>query len=460
MLEHTRLAVCLLLGLALSACESQPPPSPAEPPSSPPSQNKSPDAGAEDAGDTPAAAADTAPPDTAPAGPEPLNVVPETQPPGEPGPFQITLPEGDVSEFGVVTETEDAILLAYRMETYEEELCDTPGLDRCSRWYIVVRDRNEARKSDPALLVESDSPSGIQVEAAFPLGEAFAVLWREGRYTEDPRRILLSRFDRQGAPLDVITLHPEGMHTLRNTHGAPTPEGAVACWQNHAPPATTELERMRRRHIACRALKPEGALGDIHIVSEKVSAPNRQPVVAFLGGSGLVAWTRRETLYVRAINAQGQPTGPETPIGEPGKTTPRRPLLVPGHGGFLLIWQNTDGILLARRLEANGRAPEGTPLDLAAIDGAFATAQGGVAVPQGFVVTLPVGKNTRVALLDAKVTRAESVELQEKGKFFTGGRGIVRVRDRRKNRFYWQLAATLPEIAPEPTAPESADTSP
>lgn len=394
------------------------------------------------AGADPAASGSSEAAPDAPAQPATPRIEPEVAIAGPPGPLELPIQGAAVAaQLGGVTATETLVALAYRVEAPGEQCIDSQ-LERCHRWYVVLAARDGSAQPTQVLVAESDTPSGIELEALLPLGtQSLITLAREGRYTGDSPRLVASFIGPDATVVAQHDLLPGAGQEVRDaTAAALDDRHAVVCWSGDDARRQDSLERFREQRIWCRRVGLEGADTDAALLGAP-SGQHRAPALAFRNGHGMLAWVRRETLEVVTLDEQLRPTSDVIALGP---ANPRQPAVLPGHGGFLVVWQDPRGGTRAQRLETDG-ARFAPPIDLGGHGIRFVPNGGAVAVPQGFLVAATPDDWTRLVLIDPPGESARLLNSKDNtpGRLVLGSNSLLELSRKRNGQVIWREAISL-----------------
>ena len=369
------------------------------------------------------------------AGSEPI-------PPGEAGPFAISEFIGEVNDYGYAAATVSSALVIYRAVVPGKE-CVEGRAERCTQWLAALRPRQADAVARSVRLFESDTPSGARLEDVAGGLKRFAIVGREGIYEGDTRRLLFKMLDEHGRHINGASLVPDDVLSYG---GAVTHVGKdrfLACWSG--PPRARGTGLRDDLRVWCRLLGSNGRAQE-RVEATKGLKKGRflVPALAWRGDRGLIAWVRNETLEVRSVSVDGldkkaQPVA----ISADGQAVPKTPLLVAGHGGYLVIWQAPNGRLQLRRLDKNGE-PEGAIAGVHETLARYVFPDGAAALPEGFMLSVRSGGGSRVLLISPTGQGIREIP-RKKGasRLLFDGISALHVYVEPAFRLKWRLAASL-----------------
>jgi len=371
-------------------------------------------------------------------------------PDGPAGPFEFTTVNGNWLAFGGGAATRDAFIAVHRFEVRNDPVaCPLSGTAYCDPWLAVLGMRTESKPGSPpaspnlarASVAESDTPSGIEIAAVEAVGDRFAVVWREGRYTEDVPKLTLTWLDAKGATAQVTLFEGDlGVELGRATAAATGADSLMVCWSGSNPDAKPAIELLADTPIWCRSTNLQGKLSPIkRATSQHGNA--RSPSLAWgAAGGGLLTWVRDGNLEAAAIDAEGVVSEPALSLG-PALAKPAQ--LAAGHGGFLVAWQDGAGEATFARLDPPATLAS-APLRFE--EGSHHLLPSGVAaVPEGFVVGFNTSAHGELALLDPLVQKvlAPLRPMEPTALVWVKGFGVFTVDPAKPAQWKWGTAASL-----------------
>ena len=365
-------------------------------------------------------------PETPPEPPGPPPLPPLPPPPGPPGVVKAQLGEAVGLQVAATTEK---VLWVYRRHFEEAGACPNTETGVCDKWLVSSSPRPQLDEAAPTFqsLSESDTPSGIALEDLKATQEGWASLWREGRYTEDPARLVLSRSTPKG--IEQQEMVPLSTAQLRGASLCPVGKDWLVCWSA----LDSELQgaqALASRSIWCsRAANPSAAWS-----LRGGEGEHHAPVLVAVEGGAFLTWVRGETQEGQFLDAEGKPKGE---LIELGPAVPMKAAVAVGHGGLLVVNQAPQAYPWARRVELNGECSERLSLETLGLR--KVPARGVAAVSQGWLLSLSASEGL-LALLDPRGERVRALGAQQRPILLMGYGAVQQGED---GNWQWQPAQEL-----------------
>lgn len=377
-------------------------------------------------------------------------VVEEPLPPGPPGPFGLQLGQSGPPEISAVAATPGHAAVVHKIDVRDSTRCQRTGLSVCHQWLLAITARQEGASTQQVLVAESDTPSGIVIDALFEVGGDFALLSREGRYTADPNLLHLLLVTADGQATTPQRIAPQ-LAVTSAAAVSDTPSSAIVCYsgrddQRQQASFAILCQSFVRRPI--EAPLPPSAEGEdapppppppwqAEVARVVVSGPMpaRALSLGWRDGRGVLSWVSGEQRLAVVLDGSAKAMGK---LLELGPASPRRGEVTAGHGAFLLTWQDTEGVLQAARVTRHATITG----RLSIPDIKHTLSSGVVALPVGFLLGSTPDGHTRLFIVDPEVTTVHSVAGAQ-GRRLLGGYGTLDLAQAREGRAQWQSAASL-----------------
>lgn len=268
----------------------------------------------------------------------------EEAPAGEPGPFLLQLSENFPTEVFGAAATTSHFAVAMQTDTRNITQCPQTELAICFRGIAYISPRSNPTSPRPLILYESDTQSGARVDDLLASKMKFVFVVNEGAYVGDTRQASLILSDLNGLSDFRMPLNPEDGIILQTRIDSLADDSILAC---HIVANVVDNVIGDAKTISCDKI-------DIHstppkrskISDYRFSTPVRSLALASLDDQALVAWTAGGRAYAAFINTPRR-------LIELGAATAQNPIVVKGHGGFLIAWQGDDNIIHMTRVDKN-----------------------------------------------------------------------------------------------------------